>query len=162
MQTRMRYAILDPEARKALLGLENYLEQCGLELSLLDLIRIRVSQINGCVFCLDMHLKDAQASGEADDRLFMLTAWRESALYTDRERAALEWAEAVTLLSENHVPDALYEETRKHFSERELISVTMATIAINSWNRVNVSFRTQAGNYKSARQPQTTATVTAS
>jgi AhpD family alkylhydroperoxidase len=159
MQARIRYATLDSDARQALLGLETYLEHCDLELSLIDLIRIRVSQINGCAFCLDMHLKDARASGETDDRLFMLSTWRESALYTNREQAALEWAESLTLVSENHVSDELYEQVRAHFSERELISVTMATVAINSWNRMNVSFRTQAGHYKSARKPQPTEAV---
>jgi AhpD family alkylhydroperoxidase len=154
MQARIQYRTLDPEALKALLALENYLAQCKLETSLIDLIRIRVSQINGCAYCLDMHIKDAQASGESDMRLFMISAWQESLLYTDRERAALEWAEAVTLLSENHIPDDLYERTRLHFTEQELISVTMAAIAINSWNRVNVSFRTQVSNYKSLRKPQ--------
>lgn len=151
MTSRLNYSAIDPEARKALLGLETYQAHAGLEISLLDLVKIRASQINGCAYCLDMHWKDARASGETEERLYMISAWRESALYTERERAALAWAEAVTLLAENGVPDELYEATRTVFNEREIISLTMAAIAINSWNRINVAFRTEAGRYVSHR-----------
>jgi len=154
MQSRLNYGTLDPEARKALLGLEAYQKQSGLEESLLDLIKIRASQINGCAFCLDMHVIDARVSGETEQRLYMLPAWRESPFYSERERAALAWTEAVTLVSESHVPDELYEETRKNFNEREIVSLTMSIIAINSWNRINVAFRIQPWNYKSSRRPQ--------
>ena len=151
MTSRLNYSAIDPEARKALLGLETYQAHAGLEISLLDLVKIRASQINGCAYCLDMHWKDARASGETEERLYMISAWRESALYTERERAALAWAEEVTLLAENGVPDELYEATRTVFNEREIISLTMAAIAINSWNRINVAFRTEAGRYVSHR-----------
>ena len=151
MTSRLNYGAIDPEARKALLGLEAYGAQAGMETSLLDLVKIRASQINGCAFCLDMHWKDARASGETEERLYMISAWRESALYSERERAALAWTEAVTLLAESGVPDELYEATRAVFNEREIISLTMAVIAINSWNRINVTFRTEAGHYVSHR-----------
>jgi len=152
MTSRLNYGAIDPEARKALLGLEAYGAHSGLEISLLDLVKIRASQINGCAYCLDMHWKDARASGETEERLYMISAWRESALYTERERAALAWTEAVTLLAENGVPDELYEATRAVFNEREMVSLTMAVIAINCWNRINVAFRTEAGHYVSHRQ----------
>jgi len=151
MTSRLNYGTIDPEARKALLGLEAYGAQAGMETSLLDLVKIRASQINGCAFCLDMHWKDARASGETEERLYMISAWRESALYSERERAALAWTEAVTLLAESGVPDELYEAARAVFNEREIISLTMAVIAINSWNRINVAFRTEAGRYVSHR-----------
>lgn len=151
MKSRLNYGTIDPEARKALLGLEAYQEQTEMETSLLDLVKIRASQINGCAFCLDMHWKDARASGESEERLYMISAWREAALYTERERAALAWTEAVTLLAESGVPDDLYEATRAVFNEHEIISLTMAVIAINSWNRINVAFRTEAGHYVSHR-----------
>lgn len=151
MKSRLNYGTIDPEARKALLGLEAYQEQTEMETSLLDLVKIRASQINGCAFCLDMHWKDARASGESEERLYMISAWREAALYTERERAALAWTEAVTLLAESGVPDELYEAARAVFNEREIISLTMAVIAINSWNRINVAFRTEAGHYLSRR-----------
>ncbi|MEB2288118.1 MAG: carboxymuconolactone decarboxylase family protein [Anaerolineae bacterium] len=151
MKSRLNYGTIDPEARKALLGLEAYQEQTEMETSLLDLVKIRASQINGCAFCLDMHWKDARASGESEERLYMISAWREAALYTERERAALAWTEAVTLLAESGVPDDLYEATRAVFNEHEIISLTMAVIAINSWNRINVAFRTEAGHYLSRR-----------
>ncbi len=152
MSARLRWAA-DEGAYKALLGIEAYVEQAGLEVSLLDLVRIRASQINHCAYCLDMHTKDARASGETEQRLYMLDAWEELTLYSERERAALAWTEAVTLIAVDHVPDEVYQRARQQFSEAELISLTMAVIAINSWNRVNVSFRTPAGSYKSNRPP---------
>ncbi len=153
MQARLNYATIDPEARKSLLGMETYVTHCGLEESLLDLVRIRASQINGCAFCLDMHTKDARASGESEQRLYMLSAWCELPFYSDRERAALAWTESVTLLSGDHVPNELYEATRQQFDEHEIIGLTMAIVAINAWNRINVAFRTEVDTYLSQRKP---------
>ena len=135
-------------ALKAMYGLELYLAKSSIERKLLHLIKYRVSQINGCAYCLDMHSKDLIATGETEQRLFCLDAWRETPFYTDRERAALAWAEAVTLITEGHVPDEVYEETRKHFNEQELIDLTMAVVTINSWNRISISFRTTPGTYQ--------------
>ncbi len=138
------------EAMRALFALGSYLRRSPVEQSLMDLILFRVSQINGCAQCLDMHSKDLRAMGESEQRLYLLDAWREAPFYTARERAALAWAEAVTNLREGHVPDEIYDEARREFSEQELIDLTFATIAINSYNRVNIAFRTVAGSY----QPQ--------
>src|ERR1700712_209304 len=125
----------NPGAYQAMFGLESYVRKSGLELSILQLVRMRASQINGCAYCLDMHSKDARAEGETEQRLYCLNAWRETPFYSERERAALAWTEAVTLVSENHVPDEVFEEARKHFSEEELGNLTMAIISINGWNR---------------------------
>jgi AhpD family alkylhydroperoxidase len=133
-----------------MLGLERYLHDCGLPQKLLDLVRLRVSQINGCAYCLDMHSKDLRAAGESEQRLYLLHAWRETPFYTDRERAALAWAETVTNVAEDHVPDEDYEQARSQFSEEELVNLTLAIVAINGWNRLNISFRTVPGVY----QPQ--------
>lgn len=119
-----------------------------LEPSLLNLIDIRASQINGCAYCLDMHTKDARAAGETEQRIYTLDAWRETPFFTDRERAALEWTEAVTLVSETHVPDDVYERVKKQFNEEELVALTMAVIVINAWNRLNVSFKPLVGDYQ--------------
>ena len=135
-------------ARNAMLGLSSYLAKSSLEKNLLLLIDFRVSQINGCAYCLDMHSKDLRAGGETEQRLYCLDAWREAPFYTDRERAALAWAESVTLVGETHVPDNVFEQASKEFSEPELIDLTMAIIAINGWNRLNVAFRTEAGGYQ--------------
>jgi AhpD family alkylhydroperoxidase len=135
-------------AAKALYGLSVYLSKSPLEKQLLDLVNFRVSQINSCAYCLDMHSKDLRAMGESEQRLYMISAWREADLYTQRERAALAWAESVTKITEGFVPDDVYEEARKSFSEEELIDLTMAVIAINSYNRINVAFRTPAGSYQ--------------
>ena len=113
---------------------------------------MRASQINGCAYCLDMHSKDARAAGETEQRLYMLDAWRESSVYTDRERAALEWTEVVTRVSEGHVPDSVYDVVRQHFSEEELVNLTLAVVAINGWNRLMISFRVEAGSYQPARK----------
>src|SRR6185437_8341912 len=123
-----------PAAYRAMLALETYVHHSGLEPSLLELIKIRASQINGCAFCLDMHSKDARAAGESEQRLYVLSAWRESPFYTERERAALDWTEAVTLVNETHVPDEIYQTARQQFSEEELVNLTMAVVAINGWN----------------------------
>ena len=151
MQPRIGYNKIDPQAVQALMGLGNYVDGCQLERSLLDLVLVRASQINRCAYCLDMHTKDARASGETEQRLYGLNAWRETPLYSDRERAALAWTEAVTLLTESGVPDDVYEQVREQFDEQEIIKLTMAVITINSWNRLNVSLRTVPGSYKSRR-----------
>ena len=135
-------------ALKAMLGISAYLAKSSLEKNLLYLIEYRVSQINGCAYCLDMHSKDLRHGGETEQRIYMISGWRETDLYTARERAALEWAESVTLLNEGHVPDEVFENVRKEFSEEELIDLTLAVGAINTWNRVNIAFRTKAGSYQ--------------
>ena len=137
-------------AVKAMMGLEIYLRHSGLEESLLHLIKTRVSQINGCAYCIDMHTKDARASGDTEQRLYALNAWRETPFFSERERAALEWAETLTLISTNHVPDELYERVREHFSEEELISLTLGVVAINGWNRIAIPFRSVPGTYQPA------------
>ncbi len=142
-------------AMKAMLGLESYLAQSSLEKPLLHLIKYRVSQINGCAYCLDMHSKDLRALGETEQRLYVLDAWREAPFYTERERAALAWAESLTKITEGHVPDAVYEEARKQFSEDELIDLTLAVTTINSWNRIAISFRTTPGTYQPASHAAT-------
>jgi len=145
---RIDYQKADPGALHAMFGLEKYLSQSGLETRLKDLIYLRVSQINGCAYCIDMHWKDLRAEGESEQRLYGLDAWAESPYYTDRERAALEWAEAVTNLSDGHVSDAVFERVRRHFSEAELAALTMGVVAINGWNRLNIAFRTVPGRYQ--------------
>ncbi len=152
MQARFKSEKLSAGALKAMLGLEQYLRGCGLEESLLNLIRMRASQINGCAYCLDMHWKDARAAGESEQRLYGLDAWRESPYYNDRERAALQWTEAVTLIREGHVPDEVYDQVRPHFSEKELADLTFAVAAINAWNRLAISSRAPAGTYEPAKQ----------
>lgn len=152
MQPRIEYTKVAPGAMKAMRGLEDYLAACGLEPSLLDLVRTRASQINGCAYCLDMHTKDARARGESEQRLYELDAWRETPFYTERERAALAWTEAVTLIAKGHVPDAVYEEVRQHLSEEELVNLTLAVVAINGWNRFAISFRTVPGTYQPAHR----------
>lgn len=141
MSARIDYYKTSPEAIKAMLELEKFVNHCGLEKSLLELVKLRASQINGCAYCVDVHTKDARKNGETEQRLSAVTVWHESPLFTDRERAALAWTEAVTLLSETHAPDNIYQEVCKHFSEKETVDLTMAIITINSWNRLAVSFR---------------------
>ena len=155
MERRIDAIKVAPGARQAMYALETYVRQSGLEHSLLELVKMRASQINGCAYCLDMHSKDARAAGETEQRLYCLNAWEESPFYTDRERAALEWTEAVTLVAQTHVPDEIYERVRQHFSETELVNLTMAIVAINGWNRLNVAFRTPAGSYQPAQAAQT-------
>ena len=152
MQPRIAYTKVAPRAMKAMRGLEDYLAECSLEPSLLDLVRMRASQINGCAYCIDMHTKDARARGESEQRLYELDAWRETPFYTERERAALAWTEAVTLITHEHVPDAVYEEARQHLSEEELVNLTLAIVAINGWNRFAISFRTVPGTYQPAHR----------
>ena len=148
MEARLQYAKVSPGIYKAMLGLENHANESGLERTLLDLVRLRASQINGCAFCLDMHWKDLRAAGESEQRLYSLDAWRETPFYTDREQAALAWTEAVTVIAADRVPDEVYEEVRQHFSEKELADLTLAIVAINGWNRLNIAFRTVPGGYQ--------------
>lgn len=144
---RFNFKRLVPAAYRAMLALESYVHGTGLESSLLELVKMRASQINGCAYCLDMHSKDARAAGETEQRLYVLNAWREAPFYTDRERAALAWTEAVTLVNESHVPEDVYQQARAHFSEEELVNLTIAIVAINGWNRLEVSFRGIPGRY---------------
>ncbi len=148
MSQRLDYAKTSPGASRALYGLETYLESCGLERSLLDLVKLRASQINGCAFCIDMHWKDLRAAGESEQRLYSLDAWQESPGYSEREQAALAWTEAVTLVASSRVPDEVYEQACRQFSEKELVDLTLAVAAINSWNRMSISFRKDAGEYQ--------------
>jgi AhpD family alkylhydroperoxidase len=151
MQERFQYSKAYPEAYKTMLALSQAVEKTGLTPQLIDLVNYRVSQLNGCAFCLDMHSKDLRARGETEQRMYMISAWREVPhLYNDRERAALAWAEAVTRLEDGQVQDEVYEIARQQFSQAELVQLTLAIVAINGWNRFNVAFRTPAGNYKSA------------
>src|SRR5689334_7252592 len=141
MKPRMNFYQSAPETMKAMMALENQIASSGLEQSLMELIKTRASQINGCAFCIDMHTRDARKRGESAQRLYLLNAWREAPCYTDRERAALAWTEAVTLIAETHAPDDVYEEVRAHFSEAETVNLTMLIGAINTWNRLSISFR---------------------
>ncbi len=133
-----------------MLGLEAYLKECGLEHALIHLIKLRVSQINGCAYCLDMHWKDLAALGETPQRMYSLDAWRECPYYSDRERAALSWAEAVTRITEGHVPDAVYDAVRSQFSDKELADLTLVVTTINAWNRLAIAARTEPGTYRPA------------
>jgi AhpD family alkylhydroperoxidase len=130
-----------PEAMNAMLALETYVQQCGLEPTLIDLVKTRASQINGCAYCIYMHTREARNRGETEERLYLLDAWHESSLYTDRERAALAWTDAVTRVAETHVPDAVYETVREQFAEDELVKLTLLVSTINAWNRLAISFR---------------------
>ncbi len=150
MHERLNYAEIAPDGFRAMLALERYAHSGAIEPSLLELIKIRSSQINSCAYCIDMHTKDARLEGETEQRLYALSAWHETPFFSDRERAALAWAEAVTRVGETHVPDELYHETRKHFNEKELVDLTFAIIAINCWNRLAISFRTLPGSYEPA------------
>lgn len=154
MESRISYVKSAPGARDALLRLSEYVHQSGLEESLLGLVFLRASQINGCAFCIDMHWKDLRAIGQSEEALYMLNAWRESPGYTERERAALAWSEAVTLVTAGHVPDEVYAAARKQFSDQELANLTLAIAAINSWNRMNIAFRTPAGHYRAPAKVQ--------
>ena len=151
MSERINYTKVTPEGYRAMSGLERYVRGSGLEPSLLELVKLRASQINGCAYCIDMHWKDARARGESEQRLYGLMAWRESPYYTERERAALAWTEAVTLIADSHVPDELYEEVRQSFNETELVNLTFALVAINGWNRLAISLRTEPGTYQPTR-----------
>src|SRR5881409_1638337 len=150
MDERINYSKVAPEGIRALSGLEAYVRSSGLEPGLLDLVKTRASQLNGCAYCIDMHWKDARAGGETEQRLYGLDAWRESPYYTDRERAAMEWTEAVTLVSDGHVPDRAYDAVRSQFNEKELADLTLAVATINAWNRLAIAARTEPGKYQAA------------
>ncbi len=154
MARRMDYGKVGKEGVSALSKVESYVRHSGLERSLVELVKTRASQINGCGYCLDMHTKDARAAGETEQRLYVLSAWREAPFYTERERAALEWTEAITLISQNDVPDELYERVRQHFDDKELVDLTLAVTTINTWNRLAIAFRTEVGSYQ-VRTPTT-------
>jgi AhpD family alkylhydroperoxidase len=141
MKARLNPMQAAPDTMKALLALENQVQTSGLERSLIELVKTRASQINGCAFCINMHTGDARKHGETEARLYLLNAWREAPVYSDRERAALAWTEAVTLVSESHVPDDVYDELCAHFSEAETVNLTMLVATINAWNRIAISFR---------------------
>jgi AhpD family alkylhydroperoxidase len=148
MKPRIDFTRVSPRALQAMMGLQTYVNNSGLEHSLLELMKMRASQINGCAYCLDMHTKDALAAGETAQRLFLLDAWREAPVYSARERAALEWTEALTILHEDHVPDAAFAAVREHFSEEEVVDLSLAVVAINGWNRLMIGFRGEAGTYQ--------------
>jgi len=147
MKARLNYATVSQEPVKAMFSIGAYLARSGLEHNLQELLKVRVSQINGCAYCLDMHTKDARAGGETEQRLYALNAWRETPFYTDRERAALAWAEAVTQISHG-VSDELYEATCEQFTEQEVADLTWVVVTINSWNRIAISFRAIPGDYQ--------------
>ena len=151
MEPRIDYLKSARGAYHALLGVEHYLQQCGLEESLQELIKLRVSQLNGCAYCIDMHWKDLRAAGESEQRLYGLDAWEESPYYTDRERAALAWAESVTNIQQGHVPDAVFDYAKNYFNDKELADLTLAVTAINSWNRLSIAARTVPGTYQPAK-----------
>ncbi len=150
MEQRLDYRTASPEALEAMLRVQMQVNRSGLEESLLELVKSRASQMNGCAWCLDMHTKDARAMGETEQRLYLLPVWREAPCYSERERAALAWTEALTDLASMHdVPDAVYEQARRHFDAKALVDLTLAVITINGWNRLNVAFRTKVGDYVS-------------
>ena len=154
MKARMDFRKASPEGNKAISELHAFVHKCGLERRLLELVKLRASQINGCAHCIDMHSKELRADGETEQRIYLLSAWEESPFYTERERAALAWTEAVTLVSQGHVPDDVYEAARAQFDERELVNLTLAIVAINGANRLNIAFRTVPGSYQpAARKP---------
>lgn len=152
METRSDPRKAAPDVYRAMLALEAAVRATGLESTLLDLVRLRASQINGCAFCIDMHSKDLRAEGESEQRLYLLEAWREAPFYSDRERAALAWTEAVTLITEGHVSNEAYEDARRHFTDDELAKLTLAIVAINGWNRFGIAFRAPAGQYQPIHQ----------
>jgi AhpD family alkylhydroperoxidase len=149
MKSRIEHWKVAPGGFKAMSSLETYLHDSGLDQRLLHMVKLRASQINGCAYCIDMHWKDARATGESEQRLYGLDAWREAPYYNDRERAALEWTEAMTNITDGHVPDAVYEAVRNHFSQKELVDLSWAVASINAWNRIAIAFRSEAGRYKS-------------
>lgn len=149
MQQRLNYSSASPQAFQALLHTETQVQRSGLEISLIELVKMRASQINGCAYCLDMHSKDARALGETEQRLHLLCAWREAPCYSPRERAALAWTEAITQIAQQGVSDALYAQLREHFDDKALVDLTLAVIAINGWNRMAIAFHSQVGGYVS-------------
>ena len=153
MQVRLEAQKVSPAAYQAMLGLEMFVRrQSKLEPALIQLVKMRASQINGCAYCIDMHSKDARAEGETEQRLYALSAWKEAPFFTDRERAALALTEAVTSIKDSHVPECIYEKAKKSFSEEELVNLTLAIIAINGWNRLSITFRSVPGEYQPGRK----------
>lgn len=150
MQPRLDWYKVSPGAYKAMAGLEGFVKSSGLEPALLELVRLRASQINGCAYCIDMHTQDARAAGETEQRLYAISAWSEAPFYTERERAALAWTEALTLLPEGHAPDEVYDEVRKQFTDEEMVNLSLAIVAINGWNRLVLGFRQVPGSYQPA------------
>jgi AhpD family alkylhydroperoxidase len=149
MEPRLNFYKASPEGMNAMRGLEHYINQSsGLEPSLRELIKIRASQINGCAYCIDMHTKDARAAGETEQRIYALNAWRETPFFSDRERSALEWTEAITLITGGHAPDDVFFSVRQYFGEAELVNLTLAIVAINGWNRLAIAFRSVPGSYQ--------------
>ncbi len=148
MAARMNYGKAAPGAMRAMNALETYLDDCGIEPSLKELVRLRASQINGCAYCVDMHSLDARAGGETEQRLYALPVWQETPFFTERERAALLWTEKLTLISVDHVPDEVYEQVRQHFTDAELVNLTLHIATINAWNRFAISFRDEPGHYQ--------------
>lgn len=145
---RLNYGTAAPNALKGMLELEKFVHSSDMDHSLFELVKMRASQINRCGYCIDMHSKDARKAGETEQRLYALSAWRETPFFTEKERAALEWTEELTLISQNEVSDELYEKMLQHFSDKELVTLTMAIVAINGWNRLAISFRSVAGSYE--------------
>jgi AhpD family alkylhydroperoxidase len=148
MAERLNYARAFPEGTQAVLNLEKVIRASGLEPSLLELVKIRASQLNGCAYCLDMHTQDARAQGETEQRIYALSAWRETPFFTPRERAALAWTEAITNIQQGHAPDTIYEEVRREFDEAQLVKLTLAITQINAWNRLAIAFRVEPGTYQ--------------
>jgi AhpD family alkylhydroperoxidase len=151
MQPRIDYRKYAQEPLQQLLAIEKYIAENGLEPKLIHLIKMRASQINGCAYCLDMHSIDARTAGESEQRLYTLEAWRETPFFSERERAALAWTEAVTLISQTHAPDDVFADLQKHFSEKEIVDLTLVTAMINLWNRVAISTRAVPGHYRPAK-----------
>ena len=150
-QSRIDYRSVSPEAIKGMYELENFVRTCGLDGTLIHLVKVRASQINGCAYCIDMHTKDARADGESEQRLYALNAWRETPFFTEAERAGLAWAEALTNIQQGHAPDDVYEELTRHFSEKDIVSLSLAITTINAWNRIAIGFRAPAGTYQPQR-----------
>jgi AhpD family alkylhydroperoxidase len=148
MEKRINPYKVAPGIYTAMAALQHYVNNCGLEASLFDLVKLRASQINGCAYCIDMHTKDARAAGETEQRLYLLDAWREAPFYSERERAALEWTEALAKITEGHVPDGVYIRVKAHFSDEELANLSLAIATINSWNRIGIAFRVELGHYQ--------------
>ncbi|CAG0971535.1 hypothetical protein ANRL3_01530 [Anaerolineae bacterium] len=148
MEHRLDYSKILPEGMRVVNALDHYSANCGLEPGLLDLIKLRASQINRCPYCIDMHSKDARTGGETEQRLYNLSVWRETPYYTERERAALAFTEAVTLIADNHVPDEVYEQARQQFSDQELVKLMIAIVIINTWNRFAITFGDEPGSYQ--------------
>ena len=157
MTPRIDHHKMEPGVMRAMLALQHVVDESGLEPALLGLVEVRASQINGCAYCIDMHTKDARARGETEQRLYLLDAWRESPFYSVRERAALAWTEAVTRVTDGHVPHEVYQQAREHFDEGELVKLTLAVVTINGWNRLSISFRAVPGAYKAGTRTAATA-----